>query len=115
MKLRRTCVMIKTAATIVSVLLCLTAASALGATLNVDQASAQCSDSGSGSASQPFCTIGTAAARAVAGTTVVVATGNYAENVTVANSGTSGAPIVFMAGPQANVALTGRSHGFTIS
>src|SRR5579864_2831458 len=65
------------------------------ATLNVAQANHACSDSGPGSAAQPFCTIGAAAIRAVAGETVLVGTGNYAEDVTPAASGTSGAPIVF--------------------
>src|SRR5882672_8371853 len=87
----------------------------LGATLNVDQANPQCTDTGSGTASQPFCTIGAAAAKAVAGTTVTVAAGNYAENVTVASSGTSSAPVVFTAAPIASVTVSGQVHGFTLS
>ncbi len=84
-------------------------------TLYVDQANTSCSDSGVGSASQPFCTIGAAAARATAGQTVVVASGTYRENVTPANSGTSGAAIVFMAAAGASVTVTGQTSGFTLS
>jgi parallel beta-helix repeat protein len=90
-------------------------ASAEAATLYVDRGNTSCSDSGSGSATQPFCTIGAAATRAGAGTTVVVASGTYAENVTAANSGTSVAPIVFTTAPGASVTVSGQAHGFTIS
>lgn len=52
-------------------------------------------DSNSGSASAPWLTIGHAAAKAVAGDTVMVGAGTYNESVTFANSGTASAPIVF--------------------
>ena len=53
------------------------------------------SDSNSGSASAPWLTIGHAALKAKAGSTVYVGAGTYNESVTFANSGTSSAPIVF--------------------
>src|SRR2546421_2204515 len=86
-----------------------------GATLQVDQANTSCSDSGSGTSSRPFCTIGAAAKKAVAGTTVVVSDGDYPESVTVGSSGTQSSPIVFTTAAGATVTLTGASHGFTIS
>ena len=60
-------------------------------------------------------TIGAAAAKVVAGQTVTVAAGEYLENVTPANSGSSSAPIVFTAAPGATVAVSGQTHGFTVS
>jgi parallel beta-helix repeat protein len=76
---------------------------------------ANCSDSGPGTQSQPFCTISAAASVAVAGQTVLVSSGTYQENVTPANSGTSGSPITFQAASGATVTVTGALHGFTIS
>jgi parallel beta-helix repeat protein len=87
----------------------------LESTLYVDQANPTCSNSGPGSATQPFCTIGKAASTAVAGQTVIVKAGNYPENVTVANSGTSAAPIVFTTAAGESVTVSGQTHGFTIS
>ncbi len=84
-------------------------------TLYVDGSNPNCSNSGPGSATQPFCTIGKAASTAVAGQTVIVKAGVYSENVTVANSGTSTAPITFTRAPNENVTVSGASHGFTIS
>src|SRR3989442_14628305 len=86
---------------------------AAAANLYVDKGNSSCSTTGSGSRSQPYCSIGAAAARATAGQTVLVAAGTYSENVTVANSGTSGAPIVFSAASGAPV--SGQAHAFTIS
>jgi parallel beta-helix repeat protein len=88
---------------------------ASGATLYVDRGNASCSDAGSGSQSQPFCTIGAAANAVTAGQTVQVASGTYPENVTIRSSGTSTNPIVFTAAPGATVTVSGQSHGFTIS
>lgn len=76
---------------------------------------AGCSDSGPGTQSQPFCTISKAASVATAGQTVLVSSGTYQENVTPANSGTSGNPITFQAAPGATVTVTGATHGFTLS
>jgi len=84
-------------------------------TLYVDGASPNCSNSGPGSATQPFCTIGKAASVVVAGQTVIVNAGDYSENVNMTTSGTSAAPIVFTAATGQNVMVSGQSHGFTIS
>jgi parallel beta-helix repeat protein len=84
-------------------------------TLYVDKASPSCSDAGPGSGVQPFCTIGKAASTAVAGQTVIVKGGDYPENVTVANSGTPAAPIVFTTATGESVTVSGQIHGFTIS
>jgi hypothetical protein len=85
------------------------------AILYVDRNNANCSNAGSGSATQPFCTISKAASVVVAGQTVQVAAGSYAENVTPAHSGVSGSPIVFTVAPGAVVTVSGQTHGFTIS
>src|SRR5690348_9279004 len=66
------------------------AASAASTTLYVDRGNASCTDAGPGTATAPFCTIGAAALKAVAGTTVQVAAGTYPEMVTVKASGTAG-------------------------
>lgn len=86
-----------------------------GAVLYVDRGNAACSDSGSGTIGQPYCTIGAAARVVAAGQTVQVASGTYPEAVTVASSGTSSAPIVFTAAPGATVTVTGQPRGFSIS
>jgi len=72
-----------------------------------------CSNSGPGTQSTPFCTIGTAAAKAVAGQTVSVAAGTYTEAVTVKNSGTATAPITYVAAP--GTVVTGGANGFKLS
>jgi parallel beta-helix repeat protein len=72
-----------------------------------------CSNSGPGTLAQPFCTIGTAAAKAVAGQTVSVAAGTYTEAVTVKNSGTATAPITYVAAP--GTVVTGGANGFKLS
>ena len=83
--------------------------------LYVDRGNPACSDTGSGTVDQPFCTISAAASRVTAGVTVEVASGTYAEDVSVPASGTSSAPIVFRAASGANVTLTGKVNGFTVS
>jgi parallel beta-helix repeat protein len=88
---------------------------AADATLYVDRSNSSCSDSGAGTASQPFCTIQAAASKVAAGQTVQVAAGTYPEAVNIPTSGTSSAPITFTAAPGANVILSGQSSGFTIS
>ncbi len=88
---------------------------ATGSVLYVDQANPACSNVGSGTLDQPFCTIGAAAARVAAGETVQVASGTYPERVVVSSSGTSGAPVVFRAAPGASVTLNGQANGFYIS
>jgi parallel beta-helix repeat protein len=92
------------------VLLSVTPAAA-ATTLYVKQGSG-CSNTGSGTSSTPFCTIGAAAAKAVAGTTVQVSPGTYTEMVTVKNSGTASAPVVFTAPSGATV--TGGTNGFKL-
>jgi parallel beta-helix repeat protein len=87
----------------------------LSPTLYVDRASSSCSDTGSGTADQPFCTIGAGARVVTAGQTVEVASGTYPEAVSIPNSGTSSAPIVFTAAPGATVTVSGQPRGFYIS
>ncbi len=72
-----------------------------------------CSDSGPGTLAQPFCTISRGADLAVAGETVFVLNGTYAETVFVANNGTAGNPITFQAAPGVTVTgNTGFGAGF---
>jgi len=74
-----------------------------------------CSDSGPGTAAQPYCSIRPAAAAAKAGDTVQVGSGTYGEAVTVASSGTASAPVTFTAAPGATPKLTGAANGFSIT
>jgi parallel beta-helix repeat protein len=103
--------------TLLAVATCLQAASASAAdsTLYVDKGNPACSDTGSGTASQPFCTIGAAAAHVSQGQTVEVASGTYPESVTVPSAGSATAPITFTAAPGASVTLSGQANGFVIS
>jgi parallel beta-helix repeat protein len=106
------------AALIVSLALIVAAAAtarAANSKLYADNANPNCSDRGSGTQSQPFCTMGKAANVAAAGNTIIVSAGTYSENVTIAKSGKSGAPIVFTAAAGATVTVSGQAHGFTIS
>jgi parallel beta-helix repeat protein len=86
-----------------------------GSVLYVDRANAACTDTGSGTADQPFCTISAAAAVATAGQTVQVASGTYPERVVVSSSGTSSAPLVFAAADGATATLSGQANGFYLS
>lgn len=90
-------------------------ASAAGTVLFVDNANPSCSDSAAGTQAQPYCTIGAAAAKVVAGQTVQVAAGTYPETVTVSSSGTSTSPVTFTSAPGATVTLTGGANGFAIA
>jgi parallel beta-helix repeat protein len=81
-------------------------------TLYVDNRSSACSDTGAGTSSAPFCTIGAAARIAVGGQKVQVRPGTYEESVTVAHSGSAGAAIVFRGARGAKV--TGGQNGFLI-
>jgi PKD domain/Right handed beta helix region len=85
------------------------------APLYVDNtAFAHCSDAGSGTPSVPYCTISAAVAVVVPGQTVNVVEGDYAEHVTVARSGTAGAPITIRR--DGGVArITGATAGLTIA
>ena len=90
-------------------------AAASGSILYVDRGNPNCSNSGSGTATQPYCTIGAAAAHVGQGQTVQVASGTYPESVTVTTSGISIAPIMFTAAPGATVTVSGQSNGFVIA
>lgn len=72
-----------------------------------------CSDSGTGTQAQPFCTIGAAAATVQPGQTVVVEAGEYA-GTTISASGTASSPITFFAanGPAGYVKV---DSGFVVS
>ena len=74
-----------------------------------------CTDSGSGTQAQPFCTISKGAAVATAGQTVIVNPGTYNEQVTVANSGTSGNPVTLKAATPGTATVTGGVDGFVVS
>ncbi len=58
-----------------------------------------------------------AALAAGSGQTVLVAAGTYAEQVTVANSGSAGSPVIFQAASPGAVTVTGAggTHGFVIT
>jgi parallel beta-helix repeat protein len=80
----------------------------------VDNTSPACSDTGPGTSSQPFCTIGAAAKKAKAGDTVTVNAGTYSgTKVNPANSGATGSPITFTA--NAGVTISGGTGGFALS
>jgi len=85
------------------------------AILYVDKGNASCSDNGSGTSTQPFCTIRPAALRVAPGQTVLVSSGTYNEQVTVSTSGTASAPIIFAAAPGATPTVTGGTYGFYMS
>ena len=90
------------------------AALAAGPTLYVDRANANCTDSGPGTADQPFCTIGAAASTTTPGTTVLVSAGTYAEQV-APKSGAAGSAVTFAAEPGETVTVTGNGRGFSLS
>ncbi len=81
----------------------------------VDKSNPSCSDTGPGDSTTPFCTISAGAKKATAGTTVQVAAGTYTEQVSIQNSGTSDAPIVFTTAPGASVIVNGAGNGFSMS
>jgi len=76
---------------------------------------ANCSDTGSGTQSQPYCTIKAAAAAVTAGQTVLVSRGTYAGGVSVTHSGTATAPIVLQPAGGAAVTVSGGTNGFLVS
>jgi parallel beta-helix repeat protein len=104
-----------TVAVIAALLVAAPWASAAGSVLYVDNSNPSCSDSGSGTQSQPFCTINKGAQVAVGGQTVQVAAGTYNELATVKNSGAPGAPVVLTAAPGATVTVTGAANAFKVS
>jgi parallel beta-helix repeat protein len=75
----------------------------------VDNTNPSCSDTGPGTAAQPFCTIAAGAKKAQSGDTVQVSAGTYAgTSVNPANSG-----VTFTA--NSGVLISGGSRGFSIS
>jgi parallel beta-helix repeat protein len=90
-------------------------AAAAGATYYVDNTNTSCSDSGTGlTPAEAFCTIGKAASIVVAGDTVQVLAGTYAETVNGPNSGLAGLPITYVATPGVTV-TGGGAGGFRMS
>jgi hypothetical protein len=97
-----------------------------GTTLYVDNLSSACTDSGAGTQAAPFCTIQAAANAATAGDTVLIygSAGTesfagtpgdaYAGGITISQSGTAAAPIVFEAanGPYE---VTGGTNSFKVT
>jgi hypothetical protein len=82
-------------------------------TLYVDnRPAANCSDAGTGTQTQPYCTISAAVGAVTPGETVSVLAANYAEHVTIARSGTPSQPITLDA--PSLVFLTGANGGLTI-
>ncbi|MEU7865533.1 right-handed parallel beta-helix repeat-containing protein [Dactylosporangium sp. NPDC049140] len=77
---------------------------------------ANCSDAGTGTKAQPYCTIAPAVAAVTAGQTIYIA-GGFDEHVTIAKSGNPGQPITLKdlgdAG-QPRARLQGAGAGFTI-
>jgi len=71
-----------------------------------------CSNSGSGSKSQPFCTVSKGVSKLSAGDTLRIGAGTYKEQVTVSVSGSSGKPVVIEAAPGAKPVIdgSGKSH-----
>jgi len=100
-------------ATILGALVVAGPARAAGLTFYVDNTNPSCSDAGTGSATQPFCTITRGAAIADQGDTVQVVAGTYTGPVKPATSGAAGSPITFSAGP--SVLISGGTNGFAIS
>jgi parallel beta-helix repeat protein len=84
------------------------------ASYTVDNTNPACSDTGPGTAAQPFCTIAAAAKKAVAGDAVLVNAGTYAgTSVNPTNSGAAGSPITFTANP--GVTISGGTRAFALS
>jgi parallel beta-helix repeat protein len=80
-------------------------------TLYVDKTDPNCSNNGAGTKTQPFCAIKPAAGRVVAGQTVQVGSGTYAEEVKPLSSGTEAAPINFAPAPGTHPVITGTKTG----
>jgi len=86
-------------AVVLGVVLPFPAAAAEADTIYVNNGTgSNCSNDGSGTAAQPFCTIQAAADAAQPGQTVRVAGGKYVEQVKLNHSGTADKPITFVGG-----------------
>jgi parallel beta-helix repeat protein len=94
-------------AIVVSLSLILPRAVCFGATYHVDRAHPSADDSNSGTAEEPWKTIGKAASEAGAGDTVYVHEGAYSEFVYLTGSGTPEALITFKAVEGDNVVIDG--------
>ena len=66
-------------------------------TYSVEQTNPACTDTGSGSTATPFCTIGAATRKLLAGDTALVGPGQYREQVQITSSGEATAPITLRA------------------
>ncbi|GAA2805929.1 right-handed parallel beta-helix repeat-containing protein [Kribbella solani] len=66
-------------------------------TYSVEQTNPACSDTGPGTTATPFCSIGAATRKLLAGDTALVGPGQYREQVQVTASGQPGAPITLRA------------------
>ena len=66
---------------------------------------AGCSDTGTGSQVTPFCTIGAATKKAVAGDTVLVGPGTYREQLTPTATGQQGAPVTITGSGSSTILL----------
>ncbi|GAA4847679.1 right-handed parallel beta-helix repeat-containing protein [Kitasatospora terrestris] len=98
MRLRQSAVLVVAAATGIVTLPTVQAAGAAPAELVVNGYAESCSDTGSGTAAQPFCTVSGAAAVVQPGQTVKVVGGltTYREAVHLTRSGTPEQPITFL-------------------
>jgi parallel beta-helix repeat protein len=95
-----------------------TAAQAAGQTRYVDSSSVACSDSGSGTQAQPYCTLGKGISAMGAGNTLMVMPGNYTGGLTIGPSyaGTSAQPTTIKsATPRAAVINASATAGITVS
>ncbi|GAA1137516.1 hypothetical protein GCM10009630_40660 [Kribbella jejuensis] len=74
-------------------------------TYSVEQTNPSCSDTGPGTVTTPFCSIGAATKKALAGDTILVGAGQYREQVQLTASGEPGAPITLRATSPSAVVL----------
>src|SRR5258706_4820832 len=86
---------------------------AASGSLYVNSAATNCSDAGSGSSTQPYCSIVKAAQVATAGTTVFVTGGTYPGSAINPSSGLAGSPVTFTA--SSGVTISGGTSAFAIS
>ena len=85
-------------------------------TLYVDRTMSACSDIGSGTLTEPFCTITKGVSRMQPGYALYIGNGTYAESIKPAVSGTAAAPITISAWPgRSPVVGTGVTYGAYLS
>jgi parallel beta-helix repeat protein len=90
-------------------------AQAADLSLYVDKTAAECSDSGPGTATTPYCTITKGVSKLAAGYSLYIGNGTYSESVKPVVNGTDSAPIVITAWPGRSPAISGVSRGVVIS